>query len=90
MLRARPRHRLATMVTFVPAIALASSGWAQTPPPNGNQSGFRDWQPTRGQVSTEEDAAGIRPSTGQRNAEDKELKEIDQQLMRQEQPAAPR
>ena len=90
MLHARPWRRLAMTVTFAPVITLMSPSWAQTPPPNGNQSDFKDWQPTRGQVSNEEGAAGIRPSTAQRNAEDKELKEIDQNLMRQEQPPTPR
>jgi hypothetical protein len=88
MLHARLRRHFVSAVTFASAITLISPGWSQTPSREGNESNFRDWQPTRGQVSTEEGAAGIRPSQAQRNKEDQELQQIDQSLMRQEQPAS--
>jgi hypothetical protein len=71
----------------IPILSVAS--WAQTSAPNGNESDFKDWQPTRGEVSAEERAAGIRQSPTQRNAEDRELQQLDRGLMSQEQPSSP-
>jgi hypothetical protein len=62
--------------------------WGQTTVPNGNESGFKDWQPSREGVSAEERAAGVRQSPAQRNAEDRELLQLNQSLMRQEQPSS--
>jgi hypothetical protein len=73
MLHERRWLHFAMAATFASVTALISPGWAQT----------------RGEISKEEGAAGIRPSPAQRNAEDKELQQIDQSLMRQEQPASP-
>ena len=73
MLHAGLWRPLAMAVTFASAVALMTPGWAQT----------------RGEISKEESAAGIRPSPAQRDSEDKELKQIDQNLMRQEQPGSP-
>jgi hypothetical protein len=76
-------------VTLAPVMGLVSFAWAQTPRREGNESDFKDWQPTRGRISAEERAAVIRPSPAQQNAEDRELQQLDQSLMRQEQPASP-
>ena len=66
-------RHLVMAVTFVSAIALMSAGWAQT----------------RDQISKEEGAAGVGRSPAQRNTENKGLQQIDQILMRQEQPTSP-
>jgi hypothetical protein len=88
---ASAKRNIATAVkialVLVPVWSFA--GWGQTPLRQGNESDFKDWQPTRGQVSTEERAAGVRPSPAQRNAEDRELQQLNQDLMRQEQPSSP-
>jgi hypothetical protein len=85
------RHRIRQMAAAVVVLMLAlpAQSSAQTPTHEGNESDFKDWQPTRGKVSTEERAAGVRQSPTQRNAEDRELKQIDQNLMRNEQPSSP-
>jgi hypothetical protein len=58
---------------------------AQTPKREGNESDFKDWQPTRGQVNREERAAGVGQTPAQRNAEEKELQNINKDLTRQQQ-----
>jgi hypothetical protein len=82
------RHRIRQMAAAVVVLMLTlpTQSSAQTPTREGNESDFKDWQPTRGGVSAEERAAGIRQAPAQRNAQDRELKEIDQNLMRNEQP----
>jgi hypothetical protein len=84
------RHRIRQMAAavLVLILTLPTQSSAQTPTHEGNESDFKDWQPTQGKVSAEERAAGIRPSPTQRNAEDRELKQIDQSLMRNEQPSS--
>jgi hypothetical protein len=57
---------------------------AQTPSRNGNESDFRDWQPSRGQVSSEERAAGVAQTPAQRKSEDRELQQLYNNLLRQE------
>lgn len=76
-------HRVRLMAVVAVSSVLASpiSGSAQTPAREGNESDFKDWQPTRPEVSAEERAAGIRQSPAQRNAEDNELKLMYQDLM---------
>ena len=74
---------------FVLILTLPTVGWTQTPTREGNESDFKDWQPTRGGVAAEEGAAGVRQSPAQRNSEDRELKKIDQDLMHNEQPSSP-
>jgi hypothetical protein len=74
LLRHRVReiaHGLVALVVMGPA-----PGAAQTPIREGNESDFKDWQPTRGGVAAEEQAAGIREPTKQRNAEDQALEQI--------------
>jgi hypothetical protein len=73
MLQAMPWRHLAMTATFASVTVLTSPGWAQT----------------RSEMSQEENAAGVRPSATQLKAEDQELKQIDQSLMRQEQPTSP-
>jgi hypothetical protein len=87
---APPRHRIRHMAAavLVLMLTLSTQSSAQTPTREGNESDFKDWQPTQGQVSAEERAAGVRQSPAQRNAEDHELKQIDQSLMRNEQPSS--
>jgi hypothetical protein len=84
------RHRIRQMAAavLVLTLTLPTQSSAQTPTREGNESDFKDWQPTRGKVSAEERAAGVRQSPTQRNAEDRELKQIDQSLMRNEQPSS--
>jgi hypothetical protein len=60
-------------------------GHAQTPKREGNEYNFKDWQPTRGQVNQEERAAGVGQTPAQRNAEEKELQNINKDLTRQQQ-----
>ena len=45
------------------------------------------WAQTRAEMSEKERAAGIEPSPAQRKAEDRELRQLDQSLIRQEQPS---
>ncbi len=80
------RQMAAAVLVLMLTLPIQSS--AQTPTREGNESDFKDWQPTRGKVSAEERAAGVRQSPTQRNAEDRELKQIDQSLMRNEQPSS--
>jgi hypothetical protein len=47
------------------------------------------WAQTRAEMSEKERAAGIEPSPAQRKAEDRELRQLDQSLIRQEQPSPP-
>ena len=84
------RHRIRQMAAavLVLMLMLPTQSSAQTPTREGNEFDFKDWQPTQGKVSAEERAAGIRPSPTQRNAEDHELKQIDQSLMRNEEPSS--
>jgi hypothetical protein len=65
------------------------AGWAQAPAHNGNQSDFKDWQPTRGEVREEERAAGIGQAPAQRKAEDRELQGLYKDLLHQEAPSPP-
>jgi len=62
---------------------------AKTPGRNGNESDFKDWQPSRGQVSTEESAAGVAQTPAQRKSEDRELQQLYNGLLRQEQCSRP-
>jgi hypothetical protein len=75
-------------------VVIVALGWpvptfAQAPARNGNQSDFRDWQPTRGGVAAEEQAAGVRQTPAQRKSEDQELQGLYKDLLRQEQPPSP-
>ena len=79
----------AAKIALIVIPILSVAGWVQTSAPNGNESDFKDWQPTRGEVSAEERAAGIRQSPAQRNTEDRELQQLDRGLMSQEQPSSP-
>jgi hypothetical protein len=90
MAKAVLHHHVATAakIALIVIPILSVAGWAQTSAPNGNESDFRDWQPTRGEVSPEEHAAGIRQSPTQRNAEDRELQQLSRGLMSQE-PSSP-
>jgi hypothetical protein len=83
-------HRIAKTAKVALVLISISSvvSWGQTTVPNGNVSSFKDWQPSREGVSAEERAAGVRQSPAQRNAEDRELQQINQGLMRQEQPSS--
>jgi hypothetical protein len=77
-------HRRMGLIAVVAVSSILVSpvaGSAQTPAREGNESDFKDWQPTRPEVSAEERAAGIRLSPAQRNAEDNELKLMYQELM---------
>ena len=87
-IRMSPVNVIAT-IAVTTMLAGATAGSAQTPTREGNESDFRDWQPSRGEVSAEERAAGIRPSPAQRNVEDQQLKSIYQQLMGNEQTSPP-
>jgi hypothetical protein len=91
MANAGLHHHVATTakVALIVMPILSVPGWAQTSAPNGNESDFRDWQPTRGEVSAEERAAGIRQSPAQRNTEDRELQQLYHSLMSQDQPSSP-
>ena len=86
-LRQRIRQMASAVVVLMLTLTTQSS--AQTPTREGNEFDFKDWQPTQGKVSAEERSAGVRQSPTQRNAEDRELKQIDQNLMRNEQPSSP-
>ena len=57
---------------------------AKTPGHNGNESDFKDWQPSRGAVSNEEHAAGVAQTPAQRKSEDRELQQLYNNLLRQE------
>jgi len=67
------RITIAMMIAVFGSSMLSSTCWAQT----------------REEMSTKERAANIEPSTTQRQAEDRELRQLDQSLMRQEQPSPP-
>lgn len=80
---------LATRIGLVVVLMSSVPALAQAPPRNGNQSDFRDWQPTRGGVAAEERAAGVRQTPAERKSEDQELQGLYKDLLRQEQPASP-
>jgi hypothetical protein len=77
-------HRISMAAGIVLIVASPIAGWAQQPTRNGNESEFRDWQPTRGQVADQERAAGVRQTPQQRDAEDRELQNLSKDLLRQE------
>ncbi len=57
---------------------------AQNPPPPAqiaNHANGLAYQPTLGAVSAREQSAGVRPSGAQLSAEDKELDQINRQLL---------
>jgi len=62
---------------------------AQAPARNGNETDFKDWQPTRGAIAGEERAAGVRGTPAERRSEDRELQDLDKELLHQEQPSSP-
>ena len=78
----------AAKIALIVIPILSVAGWVQTSAPNGNESDFKDWQPTRGEVSAEERAAGIRQSPAQRNAENRELQQLYHGLMNQVEPSS--
>jgi hypothetical protein len=80
-------HRIKMAAGITLMVASPIAGWAQAPARNGNESEFRDWQPTRGQVADQERAAGVRQTPQQRNAEDRELQDLSKDLLRQETPS---
>jgi hypothetical protein len=63
--------------------------FAQAQARNGNESDFRDWQPTRSETAGEERAAGVRQTPAERKSEDQELQGLYKDLLRQEQPTSP-
>ena len=73
------------MLALILAPTWSAGGRAQTAGREGNEYDFRDWQPTQGAVTKEERAAGINQSATQRKAEDSELQNVYQDLMRQNQ-----
>ncbi len=81
------RMRLAAGIALIGMSPIV--GWAQTPTREGNESGFRDWQPTREGVAAEERAAGVRQTPAERKSEDQELQGLYKDLLRQEQPSSP-
>ena len=83
------RHGITLAVAIALMVGSSMGGWAQAPGRNGNESDFRDWQPTRGQVVGEERAAGVRQTPQHREAEDRELQDLSKQLLHQEAPNSP-
>jgi hypothetical protein len=81
--------RFATAAGIAMLSVLPGTGWAQAPARDGNESDFKDWQPTRGGVAVQERAAGIRQTPEQRNAEDRELQDLSKTLLNQEKPSTP-
>jgi hypothetical protein len=77
------RLRAAVLVVIAGLTAPVFSE-AQTPSRNGNESDFKDWQPSRGAVSNEEHAAGVAQTPAQRKSEDRELQQLYNNLLRQE------
>ncbi|HEX4173166.1 MAG TPA: hypothetical protein VHY82_11905 [Acetobacteraceae bacterium] len=76
------------MVTIIAIPMSPFFASAQTPARDGNESNFKDWQPTRGEVSAEERAAGVRQTPAERRSEDRELQDLSEKLLRQEQPSS--
>jgi hypothetical protein len=77
------------LATPISAIALAFAllaapvaAVAQVPTREGNIWGWRDHQPTETMVERNEQAAGIAPSTAQRDSAAATVDELDRQLLR--------
>jgi hypothetical protein len=79
----------ATRIGLVVILMSSYPALAQAPPGNGNQSDFKDWQPTREGVAAEERAAGVRQTPAERKSKDQELQGLYKDLLRQEQPSSP-
>ena len=60
--------------------------WAQTALRNGNRFNFREWQPTRDQMTSSEKAAGVLPSPEQQLELDRDLDRIGRFLIEQSLP----
>src|ERR1700760_4236124 len=82
-------NAVAARIVLMAMLTWPVSVLAQTPAPNGNESDFKDWQPTRGGVAAEERAAGVRPAPAERKSEDQELQGLYKNLLHQEQPSSP-
>jgi hypothetical protein len=80
----RPIFQATVLVVATLGLIAPVAGGAQTPSRNGNESDFRDWQPSRGEVSKEERAAGVAQTPTQQKSEDRELQKLYNNLLRQE------
>jgi hypothetical protein len=91
MLQSVLRHGVRQIAVGVVAltILLPSVVSAQTPTREGNDYDFRSWQPTRGGDAAKERAAGISQSPEQRREEDKELSQINKDLLGKNAPLSP-
>ena len=83
------RSAVAARIALIVMPVWSVCALAQAPARNGNESDYRDWQPTRGQVREEERAAGIGQAPAERKSEDRELQDLYKNLLNQEQPASP-
>jgi hypothetical protein len=74
------------MVAATVALGLATTAMAQNSVPTeiGNRANGLSYQPTPSEVLPREKAAGLLPSTTQRDATSQELERMDRDLLREE------
>ncbi|HTR18105.1 MAG TPA: hypothetical protein VMI52_13870 [Acetobacteraceae bacterium] len=66
------------------ACGVAAISAASAQPRNGNEQNGFDYQPTQGEVGLRERAAGVAPSTEHERTLDKEMEQINRDLLREE------
>ncbi len=90
MRRPHPHPRTAKTVSVAVLSVLMSSaaGWTTAAAPPGSATASDALQPTQGEVSADERAAGIHSSPAQQGTEQRELNQIYRNLMGQ-QPSPP-
>ncbi len=72
--------RLAAATFLLGAPAALAQG-AAPPPQIANHANGLSYQPTLGEVATREQSAGVKPSGAQLSREDRELDQINRQLL---------
>ncbi len=82
-----PRYVIAMIAAICltsPAVAQAPSNGSAAPPAIGNRANGRDYQPTPAEVIPREKAAGALPDATREKAENRDLEQIDKDVLRQE------
>jgi len=77
---AQPTRREMTVLALL-ALLVPATGWAQIPAREGNTWDWRHHQPTRAGVQRRERAAGVAPSSARQKALDRQVKQLDRQLL---------
>ena len=84
------RHIANTATAALVSVLMSPiAAWAQTPSAIPSDSALEESQPTRGEVSADERAAGLGQSPGRNAAEDRNVNRIYQNLMGQRPASSP-